>query len=181
MTPRLNRIAALLLVMSGAACSKPPEPPADLTFVSFTREGGDQGDHYDLTFMSSIDFYSPDWTAGKRAAMTPRLICTLDDDADFSTKHTLRYSLDGYIQSPGQKSADHEGQFPYTSRVHFRETLNEGQDDQYLRTPELNRLLANRSTIPCKVTRTFYFSLTTSYYSKTMYVPVKALLDAVNG
>ena len=180
MTSWLNRISALLLAMSGAACSKPPEPPADLTFVSFTKNGVDQGDHYDLTLMSSIDFYSPAWTAGKRTALTPRLICSLDDDTNFSTKHALRYSLDGYLEPQGQKSADHEVQFPYTSRVHFRGALNEGEDVHYLRAQEINRLLANRSTIPCKVTRAFYFSLTTSYYSKTMYVPVKVLLDEVN-
>jgi hypothetical protein len=183
---RFSKAPLLLLTLACAACCRPPARPADLSFVRFTKEAGGQGNYYEMTFTSNIDFYSSVWAAGgKRAPMTPTLVCSLDDDANFSVKHVLRRTLAGYIESSSHGPMRHSTLFTYTVEVDFTESVVDKNNEyraseNYLTPSTVTHLLAGRASIPCKVVRTFYFSLTSPYYSKTMYVPVKALLDAVN-
>jgi hypothetical protein len=176
----------LLLALTCASCSMPPEPQADLSFVRFTKNVGSRGDYYELTLTSNVDFFSADWAAGgKRAPMTPTFVCSLDDDTNFSINHTLRRTLAGYIVPSNLKSMGHSTLFTYAVEVDFTEGVLDKNDghklsESYLVPSEVIRLLAGRTSIPCKVVRAFYFSLTSPYYSNTMYVPVKAILDEVS-
>ncbi len=117
--------------------------------------------------------------------MPPRVICSLDDDINFSNDHVQPRTLYGSIGPDTVRVASdpQKGQsisISYTVDVDFQETKDNGTSTRYLTPAEIDKLLANRTGIPCKIVRTFYFSTTRTYYSKTMQVPVKALLDEVN-
>ncbi|WP_309444989.1 hypothetical protein [Dyella sp.] len=171
----------ILLALACAACFSAPEPPADLHFERFEQSGN----FYALTFKSSVDFEDPAWNEGG-SAMPPRLICSLDDDINFSNDHVQRRRLYGSIRPDtvrvvGDKlSDDHKTSISYTVEVDFEETKDNGTSTHYLTPTEISSLLASRTDVSCKIIRTFYFSTTRTYYSNTMKVPVKALLDAVN-
>jgi hypothetical protein len=187
----MNFNPALLgfVLLSCTSCAAPPFPPADLDFVQFVKK--DKWQHM-LTFTSNIDFLAADWKSDNRSPVTPRLQCSLDDDTDFSIKHTMQNVLEGSLEprDPGFKmstihetAANDPARFSYTLRVNFISAKIEDSHrigDDPLLPPEINRLLANRTSIPCKIVMPFYFSFTSTYYSKIMDVPVKALLDEVN-
>jgi hypothetical protein len=171
----------ILLPLACTACFSALEPPADLHFERFEQSGN----FYAMTFKSSVDFEDSGWNEGG-SAMPPRLICSLDDDINFSNDHVQRRRLYGSIRTDtarvaGDKlSEDHKASISYTVEVGFEETKDNGTSTRYLTAPEITSLLSSRTDVPRKIIRTFYFSTTRTYYSNTMQVPVKALLDAVN-
>lgn len=58
------------------------------------------------------------------------------------------------------------------------ETLDKGQSRRDLSVEELNALLANKQTIPCKTLITAYGYK--AYYSNTLQLPVADLLREIN-
>ena len=162
------------LALACTACFSASEPPATLIFTGFVLKGY----NYELTFDSDTDFFASYWKRDRGTVVTRFLNCSLDDDADFSVDHVLTRFMSGRIEPNEQKALSNTPTFTYKVLLDFQETNNGGNSDQHLNAATVNELLVGRSTIPCKVVMTIYWSK--PYYSKTMQVPVKALLDVVN-
>lgn len=175
MNTRVKRLLFLPLLLSCVGCVKHlQEQPAALNFVRFERVAY----AYKLTFDSDKAFLAASYT-DKLPVVGHWLICSLDDDADFSIEHAfaLRRFMRGDIESADQAG---KGQplFTYSPELNFRETRDGGSSDHALSKTEVNSLLAGRSSIPCKAVMTIVGYA--PYYSMTMRVPTKALLDEVN-
>jgi hypothetical protein len=170
---RLKRLVVAFMALSCAACFSTPEPPALLQFVSFTKKTYG----YDFEFTSDTDFFATYWVRGRRPVVVRWLVCSLDDDTNFAVDHTLKRFMRGSIEPVLRHAVDQRLKFSYTTHLNFSVTNDQGTSDDDLSSQEVNRLLADRTTIPCKVVMTIYLSK--PYYSKTMHVPAKALLDAV--
>jgi hypothetical protein len=162
------------LALACTACFSTPERPATLTFSKFAPSGYG----YELTFESDTDFFASYWVRDRRPVVGRFLSCSLDDDTDFSVGHELSRFLRGNIESNGPRGTNQLTTFTYKVWLDFRETKNGGTTEQGLSRATVNKLLAGRSNIPCRVVMTIYLSK--PYYSKTMQVPVTALLDKVN-
>ncbi|PMQ04392.1 hypothetical protein DyAD56_15430 [Dyella sp. AD56] len=173
MKTRYSLVLPILLTLACTACFSTPEPPAELTFTGISPKGYS----YELTFDSDTDFFAPYWVRGRRPVVTRFLKCSLDDDADFSVDHVLLRFMRGSIEEAEQKAPSNTSLFKFKVLLNFQETDSGGSGSKNLHAATVSRLLAGRSTIPCKVVMTIY--LAKPYYSKTMRVPVKALLDAV--
>ncbi|WP_233202495.1 MULTISPECIES: hypothetical protein [unclassified Dyella] len=164
----------ILLALACTACFSTPEPPASLGFERFTQK---KYEYYEFVFKSNVDFFSTYWVKEGRPVIRRMLVCSLDGDTDFSVEHTLQRFMRGEIESIGRAAEGKQTQYNYAALVNFSETLDGGRSDNHLSGDAINQLLADRSTVPCKVIMTIYLSK--PYYSKTMQVPAKALLDAV--
>ncbi|MDR3445869.1 MULTISPECIES: hypothetical protein [unclassified Dyella] len=171
---RYKLVLPVFMILACTACYSTPEPPATLTFTSFAPKRYS----YELTFDSDTDFFAPYWVRGRRPVVGRFLTCSLDDDTDFSVKHTLRRFMMGNVDYGEPKAVGQQTAFTYKVLLDFEETNNGGTTSEHLNAVTVNELLAGRSTIPCKVVMTIFWSK--PYYSKTMQVPVKALLDAAN-
>lgn len=168
----LRRVLMLPLLACCMACSAGGGPAAAIDFVRFAQAG----DNYTLTFASETDFFAPSWQEGGRSVVGRSLVCSLDDDADFSVDHAMPRYLRGNVDPLGH--AGTPARFTYAATVNFRETRDEGTSDSLIGNAEVNRLLAGRATVPCKVVVILLPGK--PYYSKTMQVPVAALLAEVN-
>ncbi|MDR3445866.1 MULTISPECIES: hypothetical protein [unclassified Dyella] len=171
---RYSFVLPILLSLVCTACFSTPEPPAELTFIGFAPKGY----NYELTFNSGTDFFAHYWERERRPVVTRFLKCSLDGDTDFSVDHVLLHYMRGSIEPEEERMASDAAQFTYRVLLNFQQTDSNGSSTQDLDAAAIKELLAGRSTIPCKVVMTIFWSK--PYYSKTMQVPVKALLDAVN-
>lgn len=173
---RVKRLLLMPLMLSCAGCVKHlQEPPASLNFVRFEKTSH----AYRLTFHANAGFLAASYT-DQLPVVGHWLICSLDADTDFSIDHafSLRRFMRGITEAADQAGAAQPSSFTYSSELTFSETLDQGASDHALSKTDVNTLLAGRSSIPCKVimTLTGY----APYYSMTMQVPVKALLDEAN-
>ncbi|RUL75408.1 hypothetical protein [Dyella choica] len=164
------------LMLSCAGCVKHlQEPPAAVSFVRFEKTSYT----YKLTFNSKAGFLAASYT-DKLPVVGHWLICSLDGDTDFSIDHafSLRRFMRGITDSADHVGKGQQSLFAYSSELTFSETLDGGTSDHALSKTDVNSLLAGRSSIPCKVIMTI--TGYAPYYSMTMQVPAKVLLDEVN-
>ncbi|MFA2533205.1 hypothetical protein [Pseudomonas chlororaphis] len=106
---------------------------------------------------------------------TAYFICALGDDQDFSVGPHLRDYAAGLIEEDATQTS--ASIFNFTTRLPLNETPNNGQSKTYLSKNQLNKLLANKQSIPCKVVITAYGY--NPYYSMPMELPVKDLLREI--
>ncbi|MGN6085741.1 hypothetical protein [Trinickia sp.] len=175
-TDRLKWLPLLPLSLACMGCvAHLQEPPAAMSFVRFEKTS----DAYKLTFNSNADFLAVPYT-DKLPVVGHWLICSLDDDTDFSIDHafSLRRFMRGITDSAARAGNGQQSSFDYSAELNFKETLNGGASDRVLRKTEIDSLLAGRADILCKVVMTIFGYA--PYYSLTMQVPAKALLNEVD-
>ena len=176
MIDRVNRLLLLPLMLVCAGCVQQlQESPAAVSFVRFER----MGYAYKLTFVSDKGFLAAPY-ADKLPVVGHWLICSLVDDTDFSVDHafSLRRFMRGSTVSADQAGKGRQPPFAYSTELNFSETLDGGASDHALSKTEVDGLLADRSSIPCKVVMTI--TGYRPYYSMIMQVPTAALLDEVD-
>ena len=176
MNDRVNRLLLLPLMLVCAGCVQQLQaPPAAVSFVRFERTGY----AYKLTFVSNKGFLAAPYT-DKLPVVGHWLICSLDEDTDFSIDHafSLRRFMRGVTESADQAGKGRQPPFVYSTELNFSETLDGGASDRALSKADVDSLLAGRSSIPCKVVMTI--DGYRPYYSMIMQVPTAALLDEVN-
>ncbi|WP_141231068.1 MULTISPECIES: hypothetical protein [Pseudomonas] len=100
--------------------------------------------------------------------------CALDDDQDFTVGHAMIYSLVGGVDFEG--ISEIKG-YNYVVSAHFYKTTPDRSTQTDLLKPAIHRLLAGKTSIPCKLSITAFAY--DAYYSKTMQVPVNQLLTEV--
>lgn len=173
---RMKWLSLLPLWFNCAGCvTHLQEPPAAVTFVRFEKTR----DAYKLTFESNADFLAASYT-DKLPVVGHWLICSLDSDTDFSIDHafSLRRFMRGLTASADHAGSGPRSSFVYSAELTFSETLDGGASDHRLSKTAVDSLLAGRSGISCKVVMTI--AGYAPYYSMTMRVPAKALLDEID-
>lgn len=168
----LRRVLMLPLLACCMACSAGSAPAAAIDFVRFAQAG----DNYTLTFASDTDFFAPSWQEGGRSVVGRSLVCSLGDDADFSVDHAMPRYMRGNVDPLGR--AGTPARFTYAATVNFKETRDGGTSDSFIGNADVNRLLAGRTVVPCKMVVILLPGK--PYYSKTMPVPVAALLAEID-
>jgi len=171
----MKKILLLLLIITCSSCAKDHgKTAADLDFLSIERIN--DLNLYTIHYSSNInvmDLYGRG--IGEGVAST-KLLCALDNDNDFSVEHTLERSAYGLIYQDSPQTTGKK--FNFLTKAFLSETLNLGQSRRDLSISELNRLLSNRETIPCKVVITAYGFK--PYYSNSMLLPTADLLREIN-
>lgn len=178
----MRKFALFVVISLCAACTVHNKPAANIKFsrMESMRESYKIGriegvtKRYKLYFTSDVDLLSL-FKQGE-GFIGARLICALEDDADFSVKHTIKSSMRGDVER--FKSSDDVDGYGYMSNINFKETLDNGTTHTYLDEKRIRDMLSRKNEIPCKVVMTIY--LTNPYYSNTMYVPVADILREVN-
>jgi hypothetical protein len=171
----MKRLWLLLLAIACSSCAKDHEkPPADLSFISVERKA--DLSLYIIRYESNInllDLYGRGMGEGIASA---QFICALDGDYDFSVEHEIARSAYGRIQADTAQANQPTSIF--FTEAFLSETLDKGQSRRDLSVEELNALLANKKTIPCKALITAYGYR--PYYSNSMQLPVADLLREIN-
>ena len=185
----MRKVSLFLILSLCSACMPHSKPAANIEFYGVTskerifpplQEGGEPTKlrEFTISFTSDIEmlelFKKED---GDNPLVWARLVCTLDDDTNFSVKHNLRRYARGEVELTKIGGKVQDDDYLYAFKLNFYEE-NDGEGRSSLKNKELNRLLSGRHGIPCKVVMTVYLSA--PYYSNTMYVPVKDLLREVN-
>ncbi|WP_238344750.1 hypothetical protein [Pseudomonas sp. SWRI81] len=171
----MKKLLAVLLIIFCASCAKDHSvPPANLNFLSVEKEGNSS--LYAVYYGSDVDLLNL-FNRGKRVgAASTMLECALGDDQDFSITNRLRYSAYGVIDEDASNKA--RGRFNYVTSAFLRQTPDNGSTQDNLSVPELNALLSQRKSVPCKVVVTAYGYK--PYYSNTMNIPTADLLREIN-
>lgn len=100
----------------------------------------------------------------------------LDDDKDFSAGHYQKSSGHGLVDK--EQAGKDPLKYNYVTTTFLRKTKTKGSSDVDLSVAELNALLWNRKSIPCKVVITAYGYK--PYCSNTMNIPSADLLRKIN-
>lgn len=145
--------------------------PLPLRFVSFS----DNPYRYDLRFQADEDLLSLFERHTGNGQISERLVCALDGDENFDLEHVITYNLSG---SPEFESRAPDGSFNYLAQMSFDKTLPSRSSSTELTRETIQRLLENRTTIPCKLYITAFPYH--AYFSLVMRIPVSALLAEVN-
>ena len=175
-TDRLKWLPLLPLSLACMGCvAHLQEPPAAVSFVRFEKTS----DAYKLTFNSNADFLAAPYT-DTLPVVGHWLIWSLDDDTDFSIDHAfaLRRFMRGITDPADRARNGPQSSFAYSAVLNFSETLDGGSSDRVMSRAEVDSLLAGRADISCKVVMTIFGYA--PYYSMTMQVPAKALLNEVD-
>ncbi|QBF26946.1 hypothetical protein EXN22_15075 [Pseudomonas tructae] len=175
MTPSLFapslRLAACALgaALSLGGCSHGIDS-MPLEFSSFTYNNGS----YYLRFRSDEEIVSLFERHTGDGQIGEWLTCALGDDQDFTVGHAMKYNLAGGVDFEG--ISEIKG-YNYVVWARFNKTPKSRNNNDDLLKPAIQRLLAGKSTIPCKLSITAFAYQ--AYYSKTMQVPVAQLLAEV--
>ena len=155
-----------------AGCSH-AKPVANLTFSEIKKVTR----AYEIKFSSDINLdalFNPD---ADEKVVARRLICALEDDHDFSVKHSLdRYYRSEFTAIAAVPSSP-PGRFHYLAKSDFYETFDEDASRQHITDEALRKLLSGKKTIPCKVVMTVYMKQ--PYYSATMLIPAEDILKQI--
>ena len=175
MTPPLFapslRLAACALgaALSLGGCSHGIES-MPLEFSSFTYHDGS----YYLRFRSDEEIVSLFKRHTGDGQIGEWLKCALDDDQDFTVGHAMIYNLGGGVDFEGISEV--RG-YNYVVWARFNKTTPDRSTETALLKPAIHRLLAGKTSIPCKLSITaFPYN---AYYSKTMQLPVAQVLSEV--
>jgi len=167
-------IALLLMVVCSGCAREHVKPEADLSYMSVERDN--RYPIYDVSYSSNInllDLFDRGEGVGYAAAF---LVCALGNDQDFSIGHHMQFAALGSIKGDGQ--SQEKGTFNYVTSALLSEVSNSGGSRRNLASNELNEILADKSSIPCRVRITAYGYET--YYSNAMYIPTADLLREIN-
>ena len=145
--------------------------PVPLRFLSFS----DNPYRYDLRFQADEDLLSLFERHTGNGQISERLVCALDGDENFDLEHVITYNLSG---SPEFESLAPDGSFNYLAQVSFDKTLPSRSSSTELTRETIQRLLENRTTIPCKLYITAFPYH--AYFSLVMRIPVSVLLAELN-
>ncbi|KPN91671.1 hypothetical protein AL066_15555 [Pseudomonas nunensis] len=169
-----NSLLLLLLILVSSCAKDHVMPAANLSYVSIERE--DQSFLYDIHYKSDINFLDLFGKGESEGVASAILECALGDDQDISVERFRQLSAYGVIEADQVKT---DGQsYRYVTSAFFKRTIKNGTGDDDLSIKEINSILLNKSSIPCKAVLTAYGYK--PYYSNVMNVPVADLLREVN-
>ncbi|UVL59317.1 hypothetical protein LOY54_14750 [Pseudomonas sp. B21-032] len=141
-----------------------------LEFTSFTYHDGS----YSLRFRSDEEIISLFERHTGDGQIGEWFTCALDDDQDFTVGHAMIYSLVGGVDFEG--ISEIKG-YNYVVNAHFYKTTPDRSTQTELLKPAIQRLLADKAHVPCKLSITAF--LYDAYYSKTLQLPVDQVLTEV--
>ncbi len=158
-------LMGLLVICSG--CSMNHEKPAAKLFYSGVDELEDTG-IYQVHFLADVELLEL-----FTSHISQGLVCTVDDDVDFSVGHQIKRSGFGLVERDESGAANE-----YKADVIFRESTGEKGAEIFPEGPVLNRWFTNRRFISCvfRVHTTPY----KTYFSQIMRVPTADLARAIN-
>lgn len=169
----MKKIFTLLFVMLCTSCVKDHgKPPANLEFMSVARI--EDFTAYSIHFSSDIDLLDLYGKGRGKGQISTQLLCALGSDLDFNVEHFMEPSASGLINDNDSHSTGKK--FNYFTRTLLSNSFEPSQPTKVI--AELNRLLANKQTIPCKAVITAYGYK--PYYSNTLQLPVADLLREIN-
>ncbi|UVM52084.1 hypothetical protein LOY38_08635 [Pseudomonas sp. B21-015] len=124
---------------------------------------------YNLYFSADIDILG-----SYKSRVGEKLMCALADDVDFNLDHRMKYFAQGAVARDKTQPG-----FKFVSQIIFNESISAGASERALGVPELKGLLSNKEYVACR----FLVSatMTNTYFSNVMYVPVVRIKQAVDG
>lgn len=113
----------ILIVSTLATGCSNAKPVANLEFAEITKVPR----AYEIKFSSDLNFDTLFAPGAEEKVVARRLICALDDDPDFSVKHTLKRYFRGEFAAVPAPPAGPPGQFHYSVKQTFiRRTMRTG-------------------------------------------------------
>lgn len=186
----MRKALFILIISLCAACTPHNKPIANIQFSKTTstekiyeplQEGGEpiKSRTHTIYFTSNIEILNLfKEENSSNPVVSPRLICALENDEDFSVKHRMKRYIYGYIDRDNIATSSSAGLFDYAIEFNFIEGNDSGSSESNIEKQKLNELLSKKQTVPCKVVMTIYLSA--PYYSNTMYIPAEDLLREIN-
>jgi hypothetical protein len=166
-------ITALIITFSASGCSH-AKPIAKPEYSEVKRSSN----FYEIGFKSDINLDTIFTSEEGEKVVTNRLVCALEDDHDFSVKHSLQRYFRGEI-SVVSTQPEKSGKFAYVSKGNFYESFDKDTSRKYISDDSLRNILSKSKSLPCKVVMTIY--LKDPYYSATMFIPVQDILKELPG
>ena len=164
-------IAIIAACLSGCEAKA---PAAKLDYLGFHGIGRS----YHLRFATDqpiLDLFSKN---KHQRVVLAEMRCSLENDQDLNFEHYLKHFADGDLTFVGMRKGKHKMTYVHDANLRYwRSGPQEYQGDESHAKEELDILLKDKATIPCKVRMTVNFS--SPYYSETMQVPTKDILAVV--
>jgi hypothetical protein len=161
----------LILLAAGLAGCEAKAPVARLSYVDIQSIGY----AYHLKFASNLPILDLFKENKHQRPVLTELVCSLDADDNFDFNHRFKYFARGRIEFVEQRAVAGEPRFIFDSKIHFWESpKDEMGSDKSLAKEELDVILKDGQSVPCKVRMTVNFS--SPYYSETMIVPAQDIL-----
>lgn len=135
-------------------------------------------DQYRIKFESNINLDLLYGEKNDEKVVSPRLVCSLVDDVDFSVDHNLVKFFRGHFEVGSIKSNLEESQFNYESIGNFYISQDRGTSKRVIDDIDLIQILRLRTTISCRVVMTIY--LRKPYYSTIMHIPTAEIVAEIN-
>ncbi|MGE8098506.1 hypothetical protein [Pseudomonas fluorescens] len=163
----MHKFLLLIFMLMCASCSlNHGKPIATLEYLSVDelRKTGIYQVYFDSD-VAILDLF--------KSRIGEGLVCSLEDDLDFSQAHHIKLSGFGLVELVKDK-----GQANYRANMIFTDSEEGKGGEIYLEGDTLKPLLLKRDYISCvfRVHTTPY----KTYFSKIMHVPTADLLKAIN-
>lgn len=166
----MRSILAILLALASATGCSQDKPIATLKYLEMHRVS----DSYEIKFSSNLDLnalFNPELD---EKVVSQRLVCALENDQDFSVKHSLQRYLRGDVSTVALATPSHAREFVYLSNANFFESFDNDRSRKYISDASLRKILQAKPSIPCKIVMTIYAKQ--AYYSATMLMPTQDIL-----
>lgn len=165
------RAVIYLGVLLCSGCVKTASiPPADLTLSSF---GLGPDNLFTAHFSSTVDLERAFNDYEKANQLTPTLICSLNRDTEFSSKHPIAVKAEGRVNASGQVRPNYK----FSSNLIFYYTNPDGTQRDLNDYDAIKPLLTSQISIPCKVRITAYGYQ--AYYSNTLFIPSTVMIQQI--
>lgn len=168
---KMKKTLLLLAALSG--CTQMPHiPPANIAYTSVSRE---HDNLLRLRFSAAIQLTQALKIYDNANQLPPRLVCSLDNDPDFSVNHVIQHSAEGTVEQVDD-TAPSTG-FNFVAIMHLTRH-GDGLPSPAVQQPTAGDGLTSRNNIACKVIiYTYGFK---PYYSNAMTVPLDDWTQALN-
>lgn len=167
----ITRILFVGMCLSGCEAKA---PVAELDYLGFYAEGRT----YHLRFAADQPILELFSMNKHQRIVLAQMRCSLGVDRNLNFEHYLKHYATGGLKFIELRDSKHKLRYVHDADLRFWASgPAELQGDESLAKEELDVLLKDKDTIPCKVRMTVNFS--SPYYSKTMLVPTKDILAVV--
>ncbi len=164
-------IIALVAFLSGCEAKA---PVAQIEYLDFNASARS----YHLKFASDQPILELFSMNKHQRIVHAEMRCSLGNDQNLDFEHYLKHFADGDLTFVEMREPKYKTRYVYHANLRFWVSgPAEYQGDESLAKEELDALLKHKDSIPCKVRMTVNFS--SPYYSETMLVPAKDILEVV--
>ncbi|WP_231674598.1 hypothetical protein [Pseudomonas quasicaspiana] len=163
------RSVTCFAILLCTGCAKTANiPPTDLTLSSF---GPGPSNLFTARFSSTVDLQNAFNDYENSNQLTPTLICSLNQDMEFSSEHSIAIKAEGRVAADSKTKPNYK----FSSELIFYYTNPNGTQRDLNDYDSFKPLLASQTSIPCKVRITAYGYK--AYYTNTLLIPSRLMIE----